>query len=81
MIIPVKTSQGEYNIVLQRGILNKADTYLNLNRKVFIVTDSGVPQEYSKAVAKCCKDAKIFTFPEGEQTKQIQINSFLPLTN
>ena len=47
MIIPVKTSHGEYNIVLQRGILNKADTYLKLNRKVFIVTDSGVPKEYS----------------------------------
>lgn len=77
MIIPVKTSQGEYNIVLQRGILNKADTYLKLNRKVFIVTDSGVPKEYSKAVAECCKEAKIFTFPEGEQSKQIQIYKLL----
>ena len=77
MIIPVKTSQGEYNIVLQRGILNKADTYLKLNRKVFIVTDSGVPKEYSKTVAKCCKKAKIFTFPEGEQSKQIEIYKLL----
>lgn len=77
MIIPVKTSQGEYNIVLQRGILNKADTYLKLNRKVFIVTDSGVPKEYSKAIAECCKEAKIFTFPEGEQSKQIQIYKLL----
>lgn len=77
MIIPVKTSQGQYNIVLQRGILSKADTYLNLNRKVFIITDSGVPSEYAKTVAKCCKEAKIVTFPQGESSKQIETYKFL----
>lgn len=77
MIIPIKTSQGEYNIVLQRGILSKADTYLNLNRKVFIVTDNGVPENYAKTVACCCKEAKIVTFPQGESSKQIETYKFL----
>ena len=44
MIIPVKTSAGGYNIYLERGSLKKAGEYLNLNRRVFIVTDSGVPE-------------------------------------
>ena len=71
-MIPVKTSQGSYDIVLQRGCLAKAGEYLNLNRKVLIVTDSGVPQVYAETLAKSCKAPKIFTLPAGEQSKSIQ---------
>ena len=31
-----------YDIVLERGVLGKAGAYLNLRRKVMIVSDSGV---------------------------------------
>lgn len=71
MIIPVKTSSGEYNIILERGCLFKAKEYLNLNRKVLIVTDSGVPCEYSETVAQSCKESYIFTFEQGETQKNI----------
>lgn len=71
MIIPVKTSQGFYDIVLQRGCLGDAGKHLNLNRKVLVVTDSGVPEGYAQALADSCKTAKIFTLPAGEQSKNI----------
>ena len=45
MIIPVKTQNGSYNIYLERNALSKAGEYFKLNRKVLIVTDSGVPVE------------------------------------
>ncbi len=69
MIIPVKTSQGGYDIVLSRGVLKNAGEYLNLNRRVLIVTDDGVPENYAKTVANQCKDAHILTLPQGETTK------------
>ncbi|MBQ8202792.1 MAG: 3-dehydroquinate synthase [Clostridia bacterium] len=69
MIIPVKTSASGYNIILEKGAISKAGEYLNLDRKTLIVTDSGVPKEYSKTVAAACKEAFIFTFPEGEASK------------
>ena len=69
MIIPVKTSTGEYNIVLERGSLSNISNHLNLNRKALIVTDSGVPSEYSKAVASQCKEPFILTVDEGEASK------------
>lgn len=69
MIIPVKTQGGCYDIVLERGSLKQADKYLNLNRKVLIVTDSGVPKEYSKTVASLCKKAQTFCFSQGEASK------------
>lgn len=73
MIIPVKTSQGSYDIVLRRGVLERAGEYLNLNRRVLVVTDSGVPASYAKEVAKNCKTAKILTIKEGEQSKNIEV--------
>ncbi len=75
MIIPVKTSQGTYDIVLERGAVKKAGEYLNLNRKVLIVTDSGVPKVYSEQVVKCCTFAKILTVDQGEQSKNIDVFS------
>ena len=69
MIIPVKTSTGEYNIYLERGSLQKVKECLNLNRKVLIVTDSGVPEIYAKTVASQCENPFIVTIPMGEASK------------
>lgn len=71
MIIPVKTSSGEYNIVLERGALSRADEYLCLDRKVLIVTDTGVPSEYAQRVAGKCAQPFILTVEQGESTKNI----------
>lgn len=70
MIIKVKTSSGEYDIVLERGALKKVGGMLNLNRRVLIVTDDGVPEIYAKTVAKQCKSPVILTIPQGEASKQ-----------
>ncbi|MBQ5816443.1 MAG: 3-dehydroquinate synthase, partial [Oscillospiraceae bacterium] len=73
MIIPVKTSQGSYDIVLERGSLKRAGELLNLKRRVLVVTDSGVPKEYAEAVASGAKKATILTIKEGEQSKNIEV--------
>ncbi len=69
MIIPVNMSNESYDIVLEKGVLCKAGEYLNLNRKVLVVTDGGVPSVYAKTVAKQCKEAFLVTLPQGEKTK------------
>lgn len=69
MIIPVKVENGSYNIYLERGAINKVSQYFNLNRKVLIVTDDGVPSEFADLVSSQCKDAVVFTFSKGEASK------------
>lgn len=69
MIIPVKTADGGYNIYLEHGALKKAKEYLNLDRKVLIVTDSGVPHKYAETVAAQCKKSAVFKFEQGEKSK------------
>ena len=69
MIIPVKTSGSGYNIILEKGGLSRVGEYLNLERKVLVVTDSGVPEEYWKAVVSAAKEGFVFVFKEGEESK------------
>ncbi len=69
MMIPVKTMTGGYDIVFSEGALEKIDTLLNLKRKVLVVTDDGVPSEYSKTVADKCENSIIIVLPQGEASK------------
>jgi len=72
MIIDVKTSLGSYDIVLERGALDKVDKLLNLDRKVLVVTDSGVPKGYSQKVLEKASEGFLLTIPEGEGSKNIE---------
>ncbi len=69
MIIPLDLGEQSYNIILERGALSRAGEILNLNRRVLIVTDSGVPGEYAETVAKQCEEAHIVCIPQGEASK------------
>ena len=69
MIIPVNLGEQSYNIVLERGALSNLAPHLNLDRKVLIVTDSGVPYEYAKAVASQCAEGYIEVIEQGEGSK------------
>lgn len=77
MVLPVKTSNGKYDIFFERGALRKAGELLNLKRKVLIVTDSGVPAKYAEALAAQCSEPFIVTVKEGEQTKSLDTYKYL----
>lgn len=69
MIIPLNLNEDSYDIVLERGVLNRVGELLNLDRKVLVVTDSGVPESYAGTVAAQCKEAVCVTLPAGESSK------------
>lgn len=71
MTLHVKTSQGNYDIIIQSGGLHQAGEVFHLNRKVLIVTDSGVPEEYGMTVASQCGEAVLFVFEQGEASKNV----------
>ena len=71
MIIPLDLGCDSYDIILERGALKKAGELLSIDkgRKVLVVTDTGVPSEYAETVADAFAESHIFTFPEGEKSK------------
>ena len=58
-----------YDITLRRGALQNLYQLADLNRRVAVVTDSGVPPVYARQVADQCREAVIITVPQGEGSK------------
>ncbi len=73
MTITMNLGQDSYDIVVERGVLAKANRHLNLNRRALIVTDTGVPVSYSKTIAEQCKESMIYTVAEGESSKSLVV--------
>ena len=71
MLIPVNPENRRYDIVLEQGALKKAGQFLNLDRRVLIVTDSGTPRRYADTLAAQCKETVLVTIPGGEASKSI----------
>ena len=72
MTIHMNLGEDSYDILVERGLLAKADQYLNLKRRVLVVTDSGVPAEYAKTVADLCGEGRICTVEMGEASKSLE---------
>lgn len=71
--ITVSLDKASYDVTVKRGALKEAGELFNLDRKVLIVTDDGVPSEYAKTVAAECKEAYIYTVEQGEKSKSLPV--------
>lgn len=75
MVIPVKTRDGGYDIIMERGALAKVGELIGesgAGKLSLIVTDDGVPAQYAETVAAACREngrADILTLPQGEENK------------
>ena len=72
MNIHMNLDENSYDIVIERGILAHAGEHLNLQRRVLIVTDTGVPKEYAQTVANQCETPVICTVEKGEGSKSLE---------
>lgn len=71
-MIRVELGKESYDINIAEGLLDRIDEEINLNRKVVIVTDEGVPTQYAKAVCDKCKEGYIVTIKGGEDSKSLE---------
>lgn len=68
-VLHMKLGANGYDITVERGALGKAGELLKLDRRVLIVTDDGVPFNYSDKIASFCKEPHVVTLPQGEKNK------------
>ena len=71
--IHMDLKENSYDILVERGILARAGEHLNLNRRVLVVTDSGVPAEYAETLASQCAKGVICTVEAGEASKSLEV--------
>lgn len=70
--IKVNLKEKSYDVSTGYGLLELAKELFNLDRKILILTDSGVPAKYSEAIKNQCKNALIYTIEQGEESKNIK---------
>ena len=57
------------DITVSRGAIKHASELFALDRRVLVVTDDGVPAQYSKAIADAAGEPHILTIRHGEASK------------
>ncbi|MBR4292575.1 MAG: 3-dehydroquinate synthase [Clostridia bacterium] len=72
MTISMNLGDIGYDIVVERGLLKKAKEYLDLDRRVLVVTDSCVPADYASTVAEQCREGIICKIEQGEASKSME---------
>ena len=81
----VNLGADSYDIIIEHGAINKFADLTNINGKVLIVTDSGVPKEYSECIASQFDESYIYTVTQGESSKNLseftKIQQFLLKNN
>lgn len=73
MTIHMNLGQNSYDILVERGILANAKEYLDLYRRVLVVTDTQIPAVYAQTLAAQCKSAVICTVEAGENSKSLAV--------
>ena len=71
MTIRMELGRESYDIVIEEGCLSRAAQRLNLDRRVLIVTDDGVPERYARELAAQCKAPVVATVACGEGNKSL----------
>lgn len=59
--------ENSYDIIMERGALDRIGELLDLGRKVMIVTDNGVPPAYASKVLKACSKHECKPLDENER--------------
>lgn len=70
-VLHMDLGADSYDIVIERGALQKAGELLDLNRRVMVITDDGVPTRYSWKVATQAEKDYVYTIRQGEDSKSV----------
>ena len=69
MEITVHTKTKDYPVIQERGILKRAAEVIGRQGHVFLVSDSGVPEQWRNVLQEQYPDAHMHVFACGEQSK------------
>lgn len=72
MKLHMDLGENSYDILLERGGLSRLGEFVNLNRKVMVITDTGVPSQYLELIRSQCPEFFYTVVPQGEGSKGIE---------
>lgn len=79
MKITMRLGERSYDIIIKEGSLGRISQLANLERRVLVVSDTGVPEQYVKTVLAQCRKGVPVILQQGESSKSLE--SFGTLLN
>lgn len=74
MKLTMNLGTRSYDIILKDGCLANLHQFADLtHRRVFVLTDSGVPARYAQTVLDQCANGTVYTIPQGEGSKCLKV--------
>lgn len=73
MKLRMELGEHSYDIVIKRGCLAHINEYVDLNRKVLVIRDEGVPATYATMILDACKHGFEYVIPQGEDSKSFPV--------
>lgn len=73
MELAINLAEHTSKIYIERDSRLRLADYLNLDCKVMVVTDKGVPEVYQREVLEQCKEGYLFVAEQGEGTKSFPV--------
>ena len=73
MGIHFKVAHGKSDIYIERNIRKKILKYANLDRRVLVLCDDGIPYEYVETIRKQCGIPFVKIIPHGEKSKSLDM--------
>ena len=73
MELAVKLSEASSRIIIERNSINHLSDYLDLNRKIMIISDDGVPSVYQQTLLKQCPSGHLYLCEQGEGAKSLRV--------
>lgn len=70
-VLRMELGEHSYDIVTQRGALSRVGELFDLDRRVMVVTDSGVPRAYAEAVKDAAREGYLYVSRPGEDAKSV----------
>ncbi len=71
MKLTMRFGVRSHDIIIKRGVLGLVNQLMNLNRRVLVVSDTGVPKKYMKTILAQCGQGVPLVLPQGEETKSL----------
>ena len=73
MKLQVQLTHKTYDIIIEHGVLRRIGEFTNLNRKVLVISDDGVPREYVETVLEQCPKGTAHIVRQGEGAKSFPV--------
>lgn len=73
MKLHMNLGKNSYDIVMERGLLDHIGDYLDVERKVMIISDDGVPKQYCDTLMRQCPKSYVHIVKQGEGAKSLEV--------